>query len=115
MTKTVYQWARHWGQALSSGVRKVQLEELHRWRESREFDELERAALKFTEEITLGVRASDEAFNEVRRLFTPDVVVELTLVAAFYAMVVRVLQTLDIELEPGFPIVRTDMDLMYAG
>jgi alkylhydroperoxidase family enzyme len=74
------------------------LEQLANWRASDLFDERERAALAYAEEINAG-KVSDEAAAALARHFAPPEVVELTLTAAFYAMVPRVLDALRVPVE----------------
>jgi 4-carboxymuconolactone decarboxylase len=74
------------------------LEQLASWRASDLFDERERAALAYAEEINAG-KVSDEAAAALARHFAPAEMVELTLTAAFYAMVPRVLDALRVPVE----------------
>jgi alkylhydroperoxidase family enzyme len=55
---------------------------------------------RFAEEMTLQVKASEQAFAAVRAFLSEREMVELTLVVGFYNMVARFLETLEIEIEP---------------
>lgn len=101
LTNSTYEWCHHWAMAITHGVREKQLRELSHWQSSGEFTAQEKAALKYADAIT-AMDVADETFEEIRRTFAPEVIVELTLTAAFYTTVARVLQALQIELEPGY-------------
>ena len=61
------------------------------------------AVARFAEEITLQIKASEQAFAAVRAFLSEREIVELTLVVGFYNMVARFLETLEIEIEPRAP------------
>ncbi len=93
-----YEWAQHLGMARKSGVREAQIAALAEWRSSQEFDARERAALALTEGVMEG-RVSDAVYAEAARQFSHAEYVELSLTAAFYAMVSRMLDALRVELD----------------
>ncbi len=64
--------------------------------------ELERAVLRAARELTHGLRVSDETFSVLQKHLSHEHLVDLTLAIGFYCFVVRVLATLEIELEPGY-------------
>jgi alkylhydroperoxidase family enzyme len=94
-----YEWAQHLPMARKSGVREAQIAALAQWRSSAEFDARERAALALGEAVTAG-RVSDEDHKEAMRHFDAHDYVEIALVAAFYAMVGRMLDAMGVPLEP---------------
>lgn len=102
ITGAAYEWAHHWPMALACGVTEEELRSLSRWRTGPHFDERERAALAFADEVMSHGDASDAAFDALRRHFTSEEIVELTLTATFYVNVARVLRVLRIEVEPGY-------------
>ena len=55
--------------------------------------------MKYTDEVAQDVRASDDTFSRIKKLFSEKEIVELTVTIGYYGMVSRVLETLDIELE----------------
>lgn len=99
LMRSEYEWAQHLRMARKAGVREAQISALARWRDSAEFDDKEKAALRLAEAVTEG-RVSDEVYREVARHFDHHDYVELAIVAAFYAMVGRMLDAMGIELEP---------------
>jgi len=84
--------------ARKAGVREAQINSLASWRTSPEFDEREKAALELAEAVTNG-RVSDEVYAHVARHFDHHDYVELAAVAAFYAMVGRMLDAMGVPLD----------------
>ena len=73
--------------------------DLPSWKTSANFNSKEKAALALGEAVTQG-RVSDEVYAEAMRHFDHHDYVELALVAAFYAMVGRMLDAMGVQLEP---------------
>jgi alkylhydroperoxidase family enzyme len=94
-----YEWAQHLAMARKAGVREAQIGSLSAWRTSSQFDAREKAALALGEAVTLG-RVSDEVHAMAMKEFDAHDYVEIALVAAFYAMVGRMLDAMGVELEP---------------
>jgi alkylhydroperoxidase family enzyme len=85
--------------ARKAGVSEEQIAGLASWRTSPRFDARERAALALSEAVTQG-QVSDAVHAEAKRHFDDHDYVELALVAAFYAMVGRMLDAMGVQLEP---------------
>ena len=100
MMRSEYEWAQHLPMARKSGVREAQIAALAQWRSSTEFDAREKAALALGEAVTSG-RVSDAVHDEAMRQFDYHDYVEIALVAAFYAMVGRMLDAMGVPPEPG--------------
>jgi alkylhydroperoxidase family enzyme len=98
LMRSEYEWAQHLPMARKSGVRETQINALANWRTSTEFDEREKAALEIAEAVTNG-RVSDEVYARARRHFDEHDYVELAAVAAFYAMVGRMLDAMGVPLD----------------
>ena len=94
-----YEWAQHLKMARKAGVREEQIAKLADWRVSDSFTDKEKAALAVGEAVTQG-RVSDEVYAQAMRHFDHHDYVELALVAAFYAMVARMLDAMGVQLEP---------------
>jgi alkylhydroperoxidase family enzyme len=58
------------------------------------------AIVKLADELHAGVRGSEETLRELRRHLSDREVVEAVVTTGFYAMVCRVLETLEIDIEP---------------
>jgi uncharacterized peroxidase-related enzyme len=66
------------------GVPDEKIGELDRWRDSRSFNEKERAALDYAEKVTLSQQGiTDEHFAPLRAHFDDDAIIELTALIAF--------------------------------
>lgn len=63
------------------------------------YSDAENAALCMVEEIVANVRPSDATFKKAHAYFSEGQLQELTIIAGFYMMVSRYLETFDIELE----------------
>lgn len=101
LTESVYEWSHHVPMATAAGVPVEQIDELASWERSSAFDERERAALRCAEEVhTLGV--TDETFAELERVLGTTEAIEIVVTASFYQAVARMLQALDVEIEPAY-------------
>jgi 4-carboxymuconolactone decarboxylase len=99
IARSEYEWAQHLKMARKAGVSEAQIAALADWRKSGDFDPRERAALALTEAVMAG-QVDDAVHAEVRRAFPdPADYVELSLTAAFYAMVSRMLDAMQVELD----------------
>ena len=80
----------------SGSMEKV--ERLSGWRDSDAFNETERAALEYAEEITCSDRqVSDETVKRLRAVFDEDAIVELTGLIAFQNLSSKFNSALDVE------------------
>jgi alkylhydroperoxidase family enzyme len=99
LMRSEYEWAQHLPMARKAGVSEVQIRGLSSWRESSLFDAREKAALALGEAVTHGA-VTDEVFSLAKKHFDNHDYVELAVVAAFYAMVGRMLDAMGVQLEP---------------
>ena len=97
-----YEWHQHRRMAREVGVTDYQVAELEMWRTSDAFDAEERAALALTDAI-IDSNVPDEVIRELERHFDHAQRVELTVTAAFYAMVPRILEALRVPVEGKEP------------
>lgn len=97
-----YEWAHHCPTALASGVTIGQLRVLHNWRESNLFSDPQRTTLEYAEAVVSGTPPSPELQRSLRTTFSHGQVVEVALTAAFYVAVSRLIQALNIPIEPEF-------------
>jgi alkylhydroperoxidase family enzyme len=97
-----YEYVHHWNMAQErAGVPREQLVHLQEFETSPLFNAGERAVIRYALEATGKVKVSDATFAAVRELLNDAQLMELVLVVAFYNMVVRILDPLKVELEPG--------------
>ena len=99
VVRSEYEWAQHLKMARKAGIREEQISALSSFRDSKAFTAQEKAALALAEAVTLG-KVSDEVQAEALKHFDMHDYVELSIVAAFYAMVARMLDAMGIQLEP---------------
>jgi len=99
LMRSEYEWAQHLAMARKAGVSEGQIKELAAWKGSKLFNEKERAALLLAEAVTEG-SVSDAVYAEAMRQFDHHDYVELSITAAFYAMVGRMLDAMGVQLEP---------------
>ena len=99
LMRSEYEWAQHLPMARKAGVSEAQIQSLASWRGSSNFNEREKAALALAEAVTQG-KVSDEVYAQAMKHFDHHDYVELALVAAFYAMVGRMLDAMGVQLEP---------------
>lgn len=87
------------------GVTDEQNEALENWQQATCFDDVQRAALAFTDEIVRLHRPSDATFNAIRAKLTPGALVELQLAVGFYVMTSKFLETFQIDMQPVSEVV----------
>src|SRR6266581_625002 len=87
------------------GVTDAQNEALDNWQQATCFNEVQRAALAFTDEIVKLRRPTEATFNAIRSKLTPGALVELQLAVGFYIMTSKFLETFDIDMQPVSEVV----------
>ncbi|MDP6100538.1 MAG: carboxymuconolactone decarboxylase family protein [Dehalococcoidia bacterium] len=103
LTGSQYEWSQHVVLARESGVTQDQMDAMGEWRSSAAFDERDRAVLTFTDEMALQIRVQDDTFQEVSRHLDEASIVELSLSVGFWGMVARLLEGLQVEIDPELP------------
>jgi len=99
LAKANYEWTKHVPMALAAGAIQEQIDALSDWMNSKEFNAQERAVLRYTDEVSQDIRASDDTFSKIREFLTQQEIIELTVTIGYYGMVCRTLESLRIELE----------------
>src|SRR5258708_36253894 len=87
------------------GVTDEQNEALENWKSAACFNELQRAALAFTDEIIRLPRPTDPPFKPIASKLTPAALVELQLSVGFYIMTSKFLETFEIDMQPVEEVV----------
>ncbi len=87
------------------GVTDEQNAALEDWKSATCFDELQRAALAFTDEIVKLRRPTDATFEAISARLTPAALIELQLSVGFYIMTSKFLETFAIDMEPVTEVV----------
>ncbi|MGH2584257.1 MAG: carboxymuconolactone decarboxylase family protein [Dehalococcoidia bacterium] len=99
LARAPYEYVHHIAIARRAGVTQEQIEGLPVWERHPAFSEEERSVIRYAEAVTRDVRVSDEVFGAVRALLDDERMVELTMAIAFYNMVVRFLEPMQVGLE----------------
>jgi alkylhydroperoxidase family enzyme len=100
-----YEVAAHKRIGKNVGVTDEQNEALENWRDASCFNDVQRAALAFTDEIVELRRPTDATFDAIRSKLTPGALVELQLAVGFYIMTSKFLETFDIDMQPASEVV----------
>lgn len=102
ITGAEYEWVHHVPIAEEAGVNHAEISHLDDWRYRPEFDDREKAVVRYTEAVTRDVEVPDEVFDELRKHLSEPEIVELTLVCGYWGMVARLIVALKIDIEPDF-------------
>jgi alkylhydroperoxidase family enzyme len=89
----------------SVGVTDEQNEALTNWQSASCFDEVQRAALAFTDEIVKLHRPTDATFKAIASKLTPGALVELQLSVGFYIMTSKFLETFAVDMQPASEVI----------
>jgi AhpD family alkylhydroperoxidase len=87
--------------ALADGVSEAECAALADWQASDFFAPLERAALAYADAMTRDIDVSDTVFDALLPHYSERQLVELTVLIATYNMLTRILQALQVDLEPA--------------
>ena len=87
------------------GVTDEQNAALENWQSATCFNEVQRAALAFTDEIVRLRRPTDATFKAIAAKMTPAALIELQLAVGFYIMTSKFLETFDIDMQPVSEVV----------
>jgi len=84
----------------SVGVSDEQNAALENWTAATCFNEVQRAALAFTDEIVTLHKPTDATFNAIAEKLTPGALIELQLSVGFYIMTSKFLEAFAIDMQP---------------
>ena len=87
------------------GVTDEQNAALENWQAAGCFNDVQRAALAFTDEIVRLRRPTDATFAAIRSKLSSAALVELQLAVGFYIMTSKFLETFDIDMQPVTEVV----------
>ena len=82
------------------GVTDEQNAALENWKSATCFNDLQRSALAFTDEIVKLRRPTDATFEAIATKLTPAALIELQLSVGFYIMTSKFLETFGIDMQP---------------
>jgi alkylhydroperoxidase family enzyme len=101
LTGAEYEFVHHWNMALRLGVKREQLDQLAHFESSPEFNQEERAVMRYAAEATNNIKVSDATFEALRRFLDNRRIMELIMNVAMYNAVARVIVPCFVELEQG--------------
>jgi alkylhydroperoxidase family enzyme len=87
------------------GVTDEQNDALETWQSATCFDETQRAALAFTDEVVTMRRPTDATFSAIAAKLTSGALIELQLSIGFYIMTSKFLETFGVDLQPVTEVV----------
>jgi alkylhydroperoxidase family enzyme len=82
--KAPYELHAHEPLLRACGYSQAKIDGLSNWRESQLFDAKERALLGYVEEVDAGGNVKDATFAEMKKHFTPEEILELSIVTVHY-------------------------------
>lgn len=95
-----YEVHQHKRIAARAGLTEEKIAAVETGPEAPAFSPLEASVLRFTDEVVLKVKASDEQFAELLAQLGNRQMTELVLTIGFYMMVSRFLENFEVEIEP---------------
>jgi alkylhydroperoxidase family enzyme len=104
LTRAPYEWSHHVKISHDFGVTDDDIRALIEDSAGRPnaLEPMAKCVLRAAREMTRELKISDATYAELARAFDPERLVDLTLTIAFYNAVVRVLATLEIDVEPDY-------------
>ena len=101
-TRTLYEYAHHLQIGRDSGLSDHDIRAVVGGPDAPGLSDLERLVLRATDEATFGCGISERTFGDLAERLDECRLVELTIIIAFYNAVIRVLGSLDVDLEPEY-------------
>ena len=104
LAKSPYEWSHHVKLGREFGVSDDDIRAIGEETAGRlsQLDALSKTVLRAAREMTSGLAMSDETFAALEKALGREQVIDLTLAIAFYNAVVRLLGTLQIDVEPEY-------------
>jgi alkylhydroperoxidase family enzyme len=94
-----YGFVRHIDIAKRVGISQEQIDDLGSYRTSQRFSDNDKLILQYAEELTTRARVDDDLFSKVEAIVGKDKIVDLTGAIAFWNMMARNLNALQVGLE----------------
>jgi len=94
-----YEFTQHRPMGVSCGLTQAQVDAVPNWRNSTVFGEKQRAVLAYADGKASADGVDDATFAALKRFYSPQEIVELTVTAAFYAAAAQVTRSLGVKLE----------------
>jgi alkylhydroperoxidase family enzyme len=94
-----YELHAHEPLLLACGFSRAQIDALPKWRDSKLFDEKQRALLAYVDEVDAGGNVKDATFAEMKKHFTAEEIMELTVITVHYYGTALLTKSLQIKVE----------------
>jgi len=95
-----YEFVQHKPMAISCGMSTAQIDAIAKWRDSTLFSDRQRAILAYADGMASPGGVDDATFEAMKKHFSAQEIVELTVTAGFYTAASQVTRSLGIKLEP---------------
>jgi len=102
ITRTDYEYSHHIELGRQFGMSDDDIRAVIAGPDAESLPELERLVLTAADEVTDGLSISTETFDALRSHLDSELLVELTIIVSYYNAVVRVLNSLEIDVEAGY-------------
>ena len=99
MLDCAYEIRPHTKAALKEGLTDKQVKAIKDWESSKDFSDIERAVLRFTDEVAQVARVKDETFSNLAKYLDEGMMAELALIVGFYGMLARTLLPFEVDLD----------------
>ena len=103
LCRAEYEVHQHIRLARRAGVAQEKIDALRDGPDAAAFSKLERAALRYADQVVLNVKAGASTFNAIADNLSHREMAELTLIIGYYMMVSRFLENFEVELEHETP------------
>ncbi len=102
LSQAPYEWVQHVPIGLAVGMTQEQVDALDRGDAAATcFDATEQLVLRFTDEVVRDVGCSEATFTALAEKLSTQELVELVLAVGFYMTMARLMETFQIDIEPG--------------
>lgn len=99
LSRAAYEIWQHETIARKLGMSEALIRAIHEGPWAAAFDETQRLAMLFVDDVVVNVRASDQTFAPLAKILPAQEMQELTMTIGFYMMVSRFLETFGVDLE----------------
>jgi len=99
LTGNEYEWVQHYPVALEVGISPEQTEAISYWDRSQNFSDIERAVLRYTDEVVQNAGVKNETFSILQQHLNSRNIVELTVSIGYWGMVARLLEALQVDID----------------
>jgi 4-carboxymuconolactone decarboxylase len=84
IVRSDYELNQHYSMALKSGLTQQQIDEVATWRDSKLFDDKQRALLAYVEQLLAGGDVDEATWGAFAGHFTPQEIIEISVTATNY-------------------------------